>query len=54
MNYEIIQVNDGETTSAYVVITRDDGSKESFPADEDNPRYQQWLAEGNTAEVIED
>jgi len=39
MNYQIIEVEDKQ----HVIIDRGDGSFESFPVDENNPRYQQWL-----------
>ena len=56
MTYEIITYDDAITgdVTRHIVIDRGDGSFESFPLDEDNPRYQQWVAEGNTAEVIEE
>lgn len=51
MNYEIITVSEpmSELSIDHVIITRDDGSFESFPVDENNPRYQQFLAEQETA-----
>lgn len=47
MNYEIITIPAGLNSleSNHVVVTREDGSFESFPADETNPRYIQFLAE---------
>lgn len=47
MKYEIIEVQDGidKIVSQHVVVTNEDGSMESFPVDENNPRYIQWLAE---------
>jgi hypothetical protein len=54
MDYEIIETEFMGETEKHVVIERDDGSKESFPVNDDNPRYQQWLAEGNEPELIED
>jgi hypothetical protein len=47
MNYEIITIGgvlDAPDTE-HVIITREDGSMESFPVDETNPRYIQFLAE---------
>jgi len=45
MNYKIIEQElRGETLSS-VVIAREDGSFESFPVDESNPRYIQFLEE---------
>jgi hypothetical protein len=37
--------------SEYIVIDYGNGQFESFLMDENNPRYQQWLAEGNTPEL---
>jgi hypothetical protein len=52
MNYEIIETNFYGESKQHVSINRGDGSFESFPADDDNPRYQQWLAEGNEPEEM--
>ena len=49
MNYEIVTVESISGESDHVVISRDDGSFETFPADENNPRYIQFLAEQETA-----
>jgi hypothetical protein len=54
MSYEIIETEFMGQTQRHVVIDRGEGSFESFPMDEDNPRYQQWISEGNTPEVIND
>ena len=45
MEYEIITVESIGGDSEHVVITREDGSFESFPVDESNPRYIQFLEE---------
>ena len=45
MNYQIISVSTPDGTAIHVLVDRGDGSFESFPVDENNPRYQQWLAE---------
>lgn len=45
MNYEIITIESDEGTQDHVIISREDGSFESFPVDENNPRYQQFKAE---------
>jgi hypothetical protein len=50
MNYEIVETEFMGQTQKHVIIDRGDGSFESFPVDEDNPRYQAWIAEGNTPE----
>jgi len=50
MNYEIVSVQSFGGVKKHVIIDRGDGSFESFPVDDDNPQYQQWLAEGNTPE----
>jgi hypothetical protein len=49
MNYEIITVELMGETYEHVQIDRGDGSFESFPVDEKNPRYIQFLAEQETA-----
>lgn len=43
MNYQIIQTEHMDIVQQHVIIDRGDGSFESFPVDENNPRYQQWL-----------
>ena len=45
MNYEIITTEFIDETFEHVIITREDGSFESFPVDETNPRYVQFLKE---------
>lgn len=45
MNYEIITIQDIDSEVQHVVITNDDGSIRTFPADESNPHYQQFLTE---------
>jgi hypothetical protein len=52
MIYKIIETEFYGQTQKHVIIDRGDGSFESFPADDDNPRYQQWLAEGNSIEDV--
>jgi hypothetical protein len=49
MNYEIVTHDFMAATQEHVVITYDDGSFESFPVDENNSRYQQFLSEQETA-----
>lgn len=43
MKYEIIETEFMGNVQEHVVIDREDGSFESFPVDESNPRYQQFL-----------
>lgn len=47
MNYKTIIIPAGFNypESEHIIITREDGSMESFPVDENNPRYIQFLAE---------
>ena len=46
MNYEIITFTSfDEIDRECIVISREDGSFESFPVDETNPRYIQFLEE---------
>ena len=48
MNYEIITIPGivkDQPDTRHIIITREDGSFESFPAHENNPRYIQFLAE---------
>jgi hypothetical protein len=52
INYKIVQIEFMGQTQNHIIIDRGDDSFESFPVDEENPRYQQWLAEGNTTEII--
>lgn len=48
MNYQIIEIEYFGETQRHVIVDLGDGLFESFPVDENNPRYQQWLLEGNT------
>jgi len=48
--FRIVETNNFGVEKKHVIIDFDDGSFESFPMEDDNPRYQQWLAEGNTPE----
>lgn len=45
MNYKKITIESFDTQQEHIMLTRDDGSFESFPVDENNSRYQQFLAE---------
>jgi hypothetical protein len=45
MKYEIITHEIMDLTQTHILIDREDGSFESFPADESNPRYQQFVLE---------
>lgn len=45
MNYKIISIETPESVREHVIIAREDGSFESFPVDETNPRYIQFLEE---------
>lgn len=45
MKYEIITIESMGASHEHVIIAREDGSFESFPVDETNPRYMQFLAE---------
>ena len=46
MKYEIIIIDFFDAPSKeHIQIAHEDGSFESFPVDESNPRYQQFLAE---------
>lgn len=45
MIYEILSYEIYGRNSEVVIITREDGSTESFPVDESNHRYQQFLVE---------
>ena len=53
MKHKIIEVESLDGIQSHVIVDRGDGSFESFPVNEDNPRYQQWLDEGNEPELIE-
>ncbi len=50
MNHKVVEIETLSGVQKHIVIDRGDGSFESFPVDENNPRYQQWLAEGNVPE----
>lgn len=50
MNYEIVTIESINGPKDHVIITREDGSFESFPVDENNPRYQEFLSELEAAE----
>lgn len=45
MIYEIVDIPeiDGLPASQVIIITREDGSNESFPVDKENLRYKQFL-----------
>ena len=45
MNYKIITVESIDEIFEHVVIEHEDSSFESFPVDETNPRYIQFLEE---------
>lgn len=45
MDYEIVTVESFGAAQEHVIISREDGSFESFPVDETNPRYIQFLEE---------
>ena len=45
MKYKTITTEDMGKNYEHIQIEREDGSFESFPVDENNPRYQQFLAE---------
>lgn len=51
MNYQIIETESFGVIQRHILIDRGDNSFESFPVDENNPRYQQWLAENPDAPV---
>lgn len=50
MKTEIVEFEDAISGKIYrsVMITHEDGSFESFPVDDNNPRYQQYLIELDT------
>jgi len=37
-------------TKQHIIITNSDGSFTSFPVDDTNPTYLEWVAKGNTPE----
>jgi hypothetical protein len=37
----------------HIIIDNGDGSFTSFPVDNTNPKYIEWVAEGNTPEEAE-
>jgi hypothetical protein len=43
MNYEEIEVDSVGGVQAHIVITNEDGSAKSFPANESNPEYAAFL-----------
>lgn len=48
MNYEIVVMPSPDSRLSdvdVVIVHREDGSTESFPVDETNPRYVQFLKE---------
>lgn len=45
MDYEIITTESMGQIFEHIIIAREDGSFESFPVDETNPRYLQFLEE---------
>lgn len=45
MDYKIVTTESMGQEFEHVIITREDGSFESFPVDESNPRYIQFLEE---------
>lgn len=45
MKYEIIKVDFMGIEQEHVLLDNENGSIESFPVDESNSRYQQFLAE---------
>ena len=48
-NYQIIEsTNIDGTITKHIVVDKGDGHFTSFPALNDNPHYQAWLAQGNT------
>lgn len=44
MTYKEVEVDFRGETKKHIVIEHDDGSFMTFPADEDNPHYQAYLA----------
>jgi hypothetical protein len=47
MNFSVIQHGDDRE---YILLEKSDGTFECFEKSDDNPRYQQWIAEGHTPE----
>lgn len=45
MSYENIIIESISGVQEHIMVTHDDGSMESFPVDEKNPRYIQFLEE---------
>lgn len=45
MDYQVIEIEYFGETQRHIIVDRGDGSFESFPVDENNLRYQQWLSE---------
>jgi len=45
MNYEIVTIESMGQEFEHVIVSREDGSFESFPVDENNPRYLHFLEE---------
>lgn len=43
MNYEEIEIDSIGGIQTHIVITNEDGSSKSFPADATNPEYAVWL-----------
>ncbi len=43
MNYEEIEIDSVGGVQAHIVITNEDGSSKSFPADPTNPEYVAFL-----------
>lgn len=43
MDYQIIETEFMGQLQQHVVIDHGDNTFESFPVDEDNPRYMRWL-----------
>lgn len=50
MTYQIVETQYMGKIYQSVIVDLGNNSFETFPVDENNPRYQQWLAEGNTPE----
>ena len=45
MNYRELEVESFGQITKHIIIERDDGSFVSFPADPENPHYQEFLKE---------
>jgi hypothetical protein len=54
MNYKEIQTKFMDVTKKHIIIDNEDGSYNSFPADEANPEYIVFLAqlEGKQPELL--